>query len=76
MDNKVQDDVDRIEVNEEVDIVFSTIRPFDNIEVDINGGNLDTDADIYFTGQTAGDIDQTIRRLKISVSVDDKLTSD
>ncbi len=50
MDSRVQDNVDKIEINKEVGIVFSTIRPFDSVGIDIDGGNLDTDADICFAG--------------------------
>ncbi len=57
MDGRVQDNVNRVEINEKVDVISSTIRPFDDVEVDIDSGNLDTDTDIYFTGQTAGNID-------------------
>ncbi len=59
-----------------VDIVFSIIRTFDNVEVNINGGNLNIDIDVYFAGQVAGNIDQTIRCFKINVSVDNKFASD
>jgi len=57
LDGRVQDNVNRVEINEKVDVISSTIRPFDDVEVDIDSGNLDTDTDIYFTGQTAGNID-------------------
>ena len=76
MDGKVQDDIDKVEVNEKVDIVFSTIRPFDGVGINIDSNNLDADINIYFTRQTADDIDQAIKRLRIGVSVDDELTSD
>ena len=57
MDNGVQDNIDKIEINEKIGIISPIIRLFDGVGVDMDGGNLNTDADIYFVRQTAGDID-------------------
>ena len=76
MNGKVQDDINKVEINEKVGVISSIIRPFNSVGVGINGGNLDIDIDIYFTGQTAGNINQAIRCFKIDISVDGKLTSD
>ncbi len=48
MNSKVQDNINKIEINEEVNIIFLAIWPFDDIEINIDGSNLDEDADIYF----------------------------
>ena len=50
MDSGIQDDINKVEINEEVGIIFPTIWPFDDIGVDIDSSNLNTDADIYFAG--------------------------
>ena len=50
MDSRVQDNIDRIEVNKEVGVIFLTIRPFDNVGVGIDNSNLGVDVDIYFIG--------------------------
>ncbi len=76
MDNGVQDNIDKIEINEKIGIISPIIRLFDGVGIDINGSNLNADTDIYFAKQAAGDIDQTIKRLKIDISVDNKFTSD
>ncbi len=42
----------------------------------MDSGNLSADTDIYFIRQAASDIDQTIRRFRVSISVDGEFVLD
>ena len=50
MDGEVQDNIDRIEINEKVDVVFSTVRLLDGFKISLDNVDLDADIDICFTG--------------------------